>query len=46
MHEIMAILKDQVICYLLAEYDTHCGHAVVQLLEALCYKPEGHWFDS
>ena len=22
------------------------GHAVVQLVEALCYKPEGHGFDS
>jgi hypothetical protein len=22
------------------------GHAVAQLVEALCYKPEGRWFDS
>jgi hypothetical protein len=22
------------------------GHAVAQLVEALRYKPEGHWFDS
>ena len=22
------------------------GHAVVQLVEALCYKPEGRGFDS
>ena len=22
------------------------GHAVAQLVEALCYKPEGHGFDS
>jgi hypothetical protein len=22
------------------------GHVVVQLVEALCYKPEGHGFDS
>ena len=22
------------------------GHAVVQLVEALRYKPDGHWFDS
>jgi len=22
------------------------AHAVVQLVEALCYKPEGHGFDS
>jgi len=24
----------------------HVGHAVVQLVEALRYKPEGHGFDS
>ena len=22
------------------------GHVVAQLVEALCYKPEGHGFDS
>jgi hypothetical protein len=27
-------------------YQKLTGYAVVQLVEALCYKPEGHGFDS
>ena len=34
-------IVQNVLCYMLL-----WGHAVVQLVEALCYKPEGHGFDS
>jgi len=30
----------------LSDINEYCGHAVAQLVEALCYKPEGRGFDS
>jgi hypothetical protein len=30
----------------LSDINEYCGHAVAQLVEAMCYKPEGRGFDS
>ena len=40
-----ALMKDMVGCIIRFWHSTKGGHVVAQLVEALCYKPEGHGFD-
>jgi len=45
MQQLKKLMKDTVGC-IMSWHSTKGGHAVVQLFEALRYKPEGHGFDS
>ena len=42
----MECLEDVLISSEVVVLYTKSGHAVVNLVEALCYKSEGHGFDS
>ena len=41
-----ALMKGTVGCIIMFRHSTKGGHAVVHLVVALRYKPEGHAFDS